>query len=221
MAMTTKFALFNLNEGGFVKEDGTCAKEDKLDLLSGAIFTEETAKERGITLKEEDYLVIPMSRVTYDGLPDTDIMKDTAKEVPFNDVDPEAKNAALENDFIILHPEGFYDEKKVFAGKPEEYSHSAIRGYDLDYANLYTMDDLKRTGQEWLIEEPDVVIPVSEAQQEKLKQFPEFTEENGFFMKPVGGYQNVGKEKEGLPELGDALADLETETKGLELPWDV
>ena len=77
MAMTTKFALFNLNEGGFVKEDGTCAKEDKLDLLSGAIFTEETAKERGITLKEEDYLVIPMSRVTYDGLPDTDTLTPT------------------------------------------------------------------------------------------------------------------------------------------------
>lgn len=241
MALTRKFALFNLDEGGFLTADGKHAEgkneyDERLDydLLNGAIFTEETAKEKGIDLDESKYLAVPITQNVYDALPVD--MEDTAPDVPFGKEDPEARQEALKGDFVVLSPEGFYDERyhEGVTTDGEEWSSTKIRGYSLDYANLYNMDDLKRINQEGITAETGndyqaVIVPISEVQQERLKQLPEFSPERepyGFFMKPIGSEAVIDRARESqsekgpdqsadidMPDLGAALNALEAESQ--------
>lgn len=250
MTMTKKFAIFDLNHGGFLAADGSRMEEKDeyderkdYDLLNGAIFTEETAKEKGIDLEESNYLMVPIPQNVYDSLPID--MEDTAPDVSFGDVDPEARREALKGDFVVLSPEGFYDER-YHAGEVtdgEEWSSTKIRGYRLDYANLYDMESLERIGQAGIVAESNnefqaAIIPVSEIQQDKLKQLPEFSPERepyGFFMEPIGSQiirehtESAEVEKEPLSiesdadtlsddadtlvDLGDALDALEADSQ--------
>lgn len=232
MAMTKKFAIFDLNHGGFLTADGSRMEErdeyderKDYDLLNGAVFTEETAKEKGIELKESDYLIVPIPQNVYDALPID--MEDTAPDVSFGDADPEARQEMLKGDFVVLSPEGFYDER-YHAGEVtdgEEWSSTKIRGYRLDYANLYDMESLERIGQAGIVAESNTefqttIIPVSEIQQDKLKQLPEFSPERepyGFFMEPIGSQiireQANASEEDMLPDLGDALDALEADSQ--------
>lgn len=232
MAMTKKFAIFDLNQGGFLTADGSRMEErdeyderKDYDLLNGAIFTEETAKEKGIELEESDYLIVPIPQNVYDALPID--MEDTAPDVSFGDADPKARQEMLKGDFVVLSPEGFYDER-YHAGKVTdgaEWSSTKIRGYRLDYANLYDMESLERIGQAGIVAESNnefqaAIIPVSEIQQDKLKQLPEFSPERepyGFFMEPIGSQiireQANASEEDMLPDLGDALDALEADSQ--------
>lgn len=232
MAMTKKFAIFDLNHGGFLTADGSRMEErdeyderKDYDLLNGAIFTEETAKEKGIELEESDYLIVPIPQNVYDALPID--MEDTAPDVSFGDADPKARQEMLKGDFVVLSPEGFYDER-YHAGEVTdgaEWSSTKIRGYRLDYANLYDMESLERIGQAGIVAESNnefqaAIIPVSEIQQDKLKQLPEFSPERepyGFFMEPIGSQiireQANASEEDMLPDLGDALDALEADSQ--------
>lgn len=232
MAMTKKFALFDLNHGGFLTADESRIEErdeynerKDYDLLNGAVFTEETAKEKGIDLEESNYLIVPIPQNVYDALPID--MEDTAPDVSFGDADPKARQETLKGNFVVLSPEGFYDEK-YHAGEVTdgtEWSSTKIRGYRLDYANLYDMESLERIGQAGIVAESNngfqaAVIPVSEVQQAKLKQLPEFSPERepyGFFMKPIGSQiireQANASEDDMLPDLGDALDALEADSQ--------
>lgn len=232
MAMTKKFAIFDLNQGGFLTADGSRMEErdeyderKDYDLLNGAIFTEETAKEKGIELEESDYLIVPIPQNVYAALPID--MEDTAPDVSFGDADPKARQEMLKGDFVVLSPEGFYDER-YHAGEVTdgaEWSSTKIRGYRLDYANLYDMESLERIGQAGIVAESNnefqaAIIPVSEIQQDKLKQLPEFSPERepyGFFMEPIGSQiireQANASEEDMLPDLGDALDALEADSQ--------
>ena len=84
MAMTRKFTVFDLSNGGFLDENGNNNKEidettesrKDYDLLNGAVFTEETAKAAGIDLSEDKYLQVPITQAVVDELPID--LKDTA-----------------------------------------------------------------------------------------------------------------------------------------------
>lgn len=241
MIMTKKFALFNLDEGGFLTADGGRmeGKDDynerkDYDLLNGAIFTEETAKERGIDLDESKYLAVPITQNVYDYLPID--MEDTAPDVPFGEADLEARREALKGDFVVLSPEGFYDERYYggAATEGQEWSSTKVRGYNLNYANLYSMESLEKIEHEGIVAESKnefqaVIVPVSDVQQEKLKQLPEFSpkrEPYGFFMEPLGDavIREQAREAQGekgpedhsmemMPDLGEALNALESESQ--------
>ena len=213
MAMTRKFTVFDLSNGGFLDENGNNNKEidettesrKDYDLLNGAVFTEETAKAAGIDLSEDKYLQVPITQAVVDELPID--LKDTAPDIPFGDADPVQRDEALKGDFAVMSPYGFYDEWY----SSDETSRTKIRGYNLDYANLYTAADLERIGEADIMKEPSIIVPVTEAQQERLKQLPEFSPEKeplGFFMKPIG------REPQ-MPDLADALADLGGPEDGL------
>lgn len=154
-------------------------------------------------------------------------MEDTAPDVSFGDTDPKTRQEALKGAFVVLSPEGFYDER-YHAGEVTdgaEWSSTKIRGYRLDYANLYDMESLERIGQAGIVAESNnefqaAVIPVSEVQQAKLKQLPEFSPERepyGFFMEPIGSQiireQANASEEDMLPDLGDALDALEADSQ--------
>ena len=213
MAMTRKFEVFDLVHGGFLDENGNNNKEidettesrKDYDLLNGAVFTEETAKAAGIDLSEDKYLQVPITQAVVDELPID--LKDTEPDIPFGDADPAQRDEALKGDFAVMSPYGFYDEWH----SSDETSRTKIRGYNLDYANLYTAADLERIGEADIMKEPSIIVPVTEAQQERLKQLPEFSPEKeplGFFMKPIG------REPQ-MPDLADALADLGGPEDGL------
>lgn len=222
--LSNKFVLYSLKDMGFMTADGRCTKDTRLD--HAALYSERICKERGIDCTDErTYLMIPISKefvesIPFD-LPDLDPNLEHTKEVD--------RDAALAGDFIILTDEGFYDEKY---NSLTNSSHPKIRGFDLDYANLYNKEILAEQGTEWIIgpipaDMEPIVIPVSPAQQEELKKDLRFSEEEepyGFFMKPIGPppmEQGPGEEGENLD--GEAFA------KGLEglkeendelLPWD-
>lgn len=222
MAMTKKFEVFDLVHGGFLNEDGknnpeideTSDDRKDYDLLNGAVFTEETAKAKGIDLAEDKYLQVPITESVWNELPIEPV--DTAPEVPFGEADPVQREEALKGDFAVMSPYGFYDEW----ASSDNTSRTKIRAYNLNYANLYTAEDLERIGESDIMKEPSIIVPVTEAQQERLKQLPEFSPEKeplGFFMKPIG--RNPEMQSENAPEtvamdgpsFAEALNNLESQ----------
>lgn len=217
--MTNKFLLYDLNAGGFVAENGSVQNND---IQSAAIYSEETAKNRALSVDEESFLKIPMTQNFVDSLPFE--LADTAPETPHSD---SAKNAeALKGDFVVLTDLGFYDEKY---NSITNTSRPKVRGFELDYANLYNMDKLQAVGNEWITEpagmgDEPIIVPVSEVQQEKLKALDAFSPEkepHGFFQEPIGDTQKREDEQEAMPDLSDALDALEAEATQMELPWEV
>lgn len=198
--MTNKFLLYNLQQGGFVTEDGDIGNND---IQSAAIFSVDSAQERGIDATDEKaFLSVPMTQDYLDRLPfdlvDTDPAMDCAEALD--------RDAALSNDFVILTDMGFYDEKY---NSLTESSRPKVRSFELDYANLYNKEQLESVGRDWIIGDDDIIVPISVQQQDALKQLPAFDpvkEPHGFFMEPIPDAPK--QEQENMPSLDDALGML-------------
>lgn len=216
-AVTNKFLLYDLNAGGFVAENGSVQDND---IQSAAIYSEKSAKSRALSVDEESFLKIPLTQDFVDSLPFD--LADTAPQVAHSKTMD--REAALEGDFVVLTDLGFYDEKY---NSSTNTSRPKIRGFELDYANLYNMDKLREMGTEGITEgnsqdmgSKPIIIPVSKQQQEKLMALDAFSPEkepHGFFQEPIGDTQK----EEAMPDLSDALDALEAEATQMDLPWSV
>lgn len=203
MALTKKFLVFDLKQGAFLDEH---AEPAGLGVETAATYTEESMQARGLNATDErQYLQVPMTKDFVDALPFE--LKDTDPQVPYSE-DYDRQFVAEGADFVVLTEYGFYDEKY---NSSTQTSRPKVRSFDLDDANLYNHDTLENMDTEWILNaEQDsakpIIVPVSEVQQEQLKQLPQFSPEkepHGFFMEPVG--------QEGLKDLGDALDELESQ----------
>lgn len=223
--MTNKFLLYDLNKGGFLDDAGRITGND---IQYSAVFSEETAKKTVLSADEASFLKVPLTQEFIDSLPFD--LTDTAPEISHSEVMDKAE--AMEGDFVVLTEYGFYDEKY---NSMTDTSRPKVRSFDLDYANLYNKNILEEQGTTWITDKGDIepiIVPVSEVQQDKLKQLDEFSPEKepqGFFMKPVGEHEEhlvtpAGEhERQNISEgtaLNDALNALETDMKE-DLPFDL
>lgn len=217
MIMTNKFLLYDLNQGGFITADGSVADND---LSNGAMFSKESAEKLVNQVTEESFLQVPLTQSFEDNLPFD--LADTAPDVAQSE--SMDRTAAMKDDFVVLTEYGFYDEKY---NSTTNSSRPKVRGFGLDYANLYSMDKLQELGTEWITKAEDenmadpIIVPITQDQQVKLQQLPAFSPEKepyGFFMEPIGDTQRV--EATDMPDLGSALDALEAEqTAGMEMPF--
>lgn len=211
--MTNKFLMYDLNAGGFITANGAVQGND---LQNAAMFSEESAKATTLEQTEASFLQIPLTQSFVDELP-----FDLADTDPNMSHSEEADNSeAMKGDFVVLTSDGFVDEKY---NSTTNTSRPKVRGFELDYANLYNADKIKDLGTEWIVEgDSTIIIPVTETQQEKLKMLPEFSPEKepyGFFMEPIGDTKKI--EADAMPDLGSALDNLKAEVDSAELPWSL
>lgn len=200
--MTNKFLLYDLQAGGFLGDDGDVRDND---IQNAAIFSIESARERGLDATDETaFLSVPMTEDYVDSLPfdlaDTDPGKEFSESLD--------RAAALSGDFVVLTDMGFYDEKY---NSMTESSRPKVRSFELDYANLYNQKQLEELDRDWIIGDEDIIVPISAQQQDALKQLPAFDpvkEPYGFFMEPIPDAPK--QEQEQMPSLEDSLGALET-----------
>lgn len=204
--MTNKFLLYDLQAGGFLGDDGDVKDND---IQNAAIFSVESARERGLDATDETaFLSVPMTEDYVDSLPfdlaDTDPGKEFSESLD--------RAAALSGDFVVLTDMGFYDEKY---NSMTESSRPKVRSFELDYANLYNQKQLEELDRDWIIGDEDIIVPISAQQQDALKQLPAFDpvkEPYGFFMAPIPD----APKQEDMPSLGDSLDALETPAETME-----
>lgn len=223
--MTNKFLIYDLNNGGFYGASTDVSGNDRIDtrdndVQNAAVFSEASAKRLGLDLSDTaSCLQVPLTESFVDSLPFD--LTDTDPFTPHSDVQDSADvMAAKAGDFVALTDMGFYDEKY---NSLDNTSRPKVRSFELDYANLYHMDKLAKTGNEYLADDANILIPVSEVQQEKLKLLPEFSPEkepHGFFMEPIGETMKQEQTPQML-DLGDALDALKDQEQGVELPWEM
>lgn len=195
MGLTNKFLLYDTKIGGFVQADGTVF--EGTNMVMGILYSEQSAKDAGLDVEDTRFLQIPVTKEFVDNLPfdllDTDPMMEHTSN---SNIEQEE---ALKGDFILLTEEGFFKEKYnsiTLTSSPK------VSGYHLDYATLYNMESLQRTGTESIIEPSEyaqapIVIPVGPKQQENLKELDVFRKDPyGFFFEPVG--ENNSKLEEDL-----------------------
>ena len=196
--------MYDLNNGGFVTENGQAAGND---LSSGAVFDKDSAENIAGTLAEDRFLQVPLTQDFVNNLPFD--LTDTAPNTPHSQTMD--TKSARKGDFVVLTELGFYDEK--YNGLTES-SRPKVRSFELDYANLYNDNILAEQGTSYITEAIDdvepVIIPISDVQQDKLRELDAFSPEkepNGFFMQPIGdSHLEAGV----MQDLGEALSDLET-----------
>ena len=201
--MTNKFLLYNLEQGGFITEEGYLGTNTIQD---AALFSVNSAQKRGLDAADEtEFLLVPMTQDYLDRLPfdlvDTDPSVECSATLD--------RESALSNDFVILTDLGFYDEKY---NSMTNTSRPKVRSFDLDYANLYNKEQLEYMGRDWIIGDDDIIVPISIEQQEALKQLPAFDpakEPYGFFMEPIP--DTPKQEQDDMPSLDDALGALAAE----------
>lgn len=206
--MTNKFLLYDLQAGGFLSDDGDVRDND---IQNAAIFSIESARERGLDATDETaFLSVPMTEDYINRLPfdltDTDPEKDFSESLD--------RAAALSGDFVVLTDMGFYDEKY---NSITESSRPKVRSFELDYANLYNQKQLEELNRDWIIGDEDIIVPISAQQQDALKQLPAFDpvkEPHGFFMEPIPDAPR--QEQEQMPSLEDSLGALETPAETME-----
>lgn len=216
--LTNKFFIYGLDNGGFLDENAQYST--KLNSLEGAaLYSEASAKKAGIDISDEQsYLLVPVTKAMADNFLFN--VADTAPDVEHSDTMD--REAAMSGNFIILTEYGFYDEKY---NSLTNTSCPKIRGFDLTESTLYNQETLNQLDQQlddksygYLLEDASgesdlttVVVPISETQQEALKQIPEFTREHGFFMTPIGDLEE--NKQESVEALDKALGELENEIK--------
>lgn len=178
-----KFLIYDLDKQAFVMQQGMTKEEVGTDLLTAAIYASDSVKKYGLDVSEEHALLIPVTEAFVNNLPVS--LVDESPRTPYDD--PLPMEEVTDGDFVVLTVYGFYDERYYSL---TDVSDPKVRSFHLDYANLYNKEDLDRTDTNYILgpvdDIPPIVIPVSETQQARLREDPRFTEEYGFFMKPIG-----------------------------------
>lgn len=214
-----KFVLFDMKaeHPGFVTAWG----DTYTDITQAAVFTKTSAEANELAFNDESrYIRIVMPQAILDNMPQDLEDKDPLAINSSQVLDSTYLKRNPDTNFIVLTEYGFYDEKY---NDLTNTSRPKIRSFEMDYANLYKPETLL---EPWILNQTSAmtptVIPISDAQQEVLKTIDAFSPEKepyGFFFEPIGNANKIEKEVSTLPELGDALDDLQKTEEELDLPW--
>lgn len=233
--MTNKFLAYDLVEGEFLNPYADLEPEH--DLQHAAMFSKDTLRagdehydevytQHAMTYDDyvkSRYLQIPLTQTFVDALPFN--LVDTDPNTPMSTSYDNTE--ALKGDFVILTEYGFYDEKY---NSLTNSSRPQVRGFTLDYANLYNMEQLNEHNNGYITNAgeqiPPIIIPVSKEQQAMLEKLPAFSSEKepyGFFMKPLNAIElnsNCESASESLNTLEDALRTLGEESEFTNIDQD-